>query len=161
MPSDSGGGSTITYAHTNFTNDHWVQVRGSQKVNEDLWIYPCATKLPDIKVSIGNGKSPVAIPGNKLNGGGFGQRIHAGMYKKLLLSVWLHCPMAFSMRLRVTMVTRLIVAYFGGLQSIPHGRYGILVVPFWISAFVVFNQSNRVSRLPHKLGYIRLQRDVA
>ncbi|KAL8775345.1 MAG: hypothetical protein Q9209_000352 [Squamulea sp. 1 TL-2023] len=81
---DSGGGPT-TYAAKDFVDDYWAQVDGSQPIvlpplTGETWLYPCAVKLPDIKVSIGIGKTPVTIPGSKLNAGEFGPQAKGACY---------------------------------------------------------------------------------
>lgn len=75
---DSGGGS-VTFAATFFVNDYWDQVDGSLQIG-DQWIYPCAAKLPDVKVSIGDGKTPVTIAGNKFKGQEYGPQAKGGEY---------------------------------------------------------------------------------
>ncbi|KAL8717925.1 MAG: hypothetical protein Q9225_004889 [Loekoesia sp. 1 TL-2023] len=104
---DSGGGS-FTYAATFFVDDYWDQVDGSLKIG-DQWIYPCMAKLPDVKISIGDGKTPVTIAGNKFKGKEYG-------------------PQA-----KGTCV--------GNLRGDPKSFRGNPGVPFFTSAFVVFNQA--------------------
>ncbi|KAL8993260.1 MAG: hypothetical protein Q9188_007376, partial [Gyalolechia gomerana] len=71
----SGAGPT-TYAVPSFVDDYWKQVPGARKIAQpgglDQWIYPCVAKLPDVKVSIGETKSPVAIAGSKFKGAAVG-----------------------------------------------------------------------------------------
>ncbi|KAL8754074.1 MAG: hypothetical protein Q9184_005224, partial [Pyrenodesmia sp. 2 TL-2023] len=63
---DSGAGPYL-YAYSSFVDHYWPQVRGAQK-RGDLWIYPCVAKLPDVKISMGDGKNPVTISGSRLEG---------------------------------------------------------------------------------------------
>ncbi|KAL8782964.1 MAG: hypothetical protein Q9213_004971 [Squamulea squamosa] len=97
---DSGGGPT-TYAAEEFVDDYWAQVDGSQSVilpplTGGTWLYPCAVRLPEIKVSIGYGKTPVTIPGSKLNAGEFGPQAKGGkQYLCLSNGLFIFLPAAF------------------------------------------------------------------
>ncbi|KAL8935800.1 MAG: hypothetical protein Q9216_005252 [Gyalolechia sp. 2 TL-2023] len=72
---DSGAGPT-TYAVRSFVDNYWKQVPGAQKVTQPSglgqWIYPCSAKLPDVKVSIGQAKTPMTIAGSKFKGAAVG-----------------------------------------------------------------------------------------
>ena len=57
-------------ADGNFVDASWRQVADYKKVGGD-YVFPCSSKLPDMKVSIGSAGA-VAIPGSRFKGAGTG-----------------------------------------------------------------------------------------
>lgn len=137
---DSGAGPT-TYAVPRFVDNYWKQVPEARKIAQpsglDQWIYPCVAKLPDVKVSIGETKSPVTIAGSKFKGPAVGPQAKGGKYRHQLLPLSRFRQMR---RLKMKLTDR-VPACTGHLQGDPYTILGNMGLPFFTSAFVVFNQA--------------------